>query len=189
MYWTGAKVQVAPVCAAWAITANRLVRADFEKLVGAFEEGLRKARPDALLLAMHGAQTAEGEDDVEGHVLSIARKVLGPDRPIVMSLDLHANITQRMVSEADAIVGYHTYPHVDMFEIGQKAARLMLRILKGAVQACDGVPQAASDYSPRKLADVSRSDVEADSQRAGSGSERKSRSSLDLPGPAVDGHR
>src|SRR3954449_2769701 len=65
-----AKVEVAPVCAAWAITANRLVRADLEKLVGEFEEGLRKSRPDALLLAMHGAQTAEGEDDVEGFVLS-----------------------------------------------------------------------------------------------------------------------
>ena len=125
------RVEVAPICAAWAITANRLLRPDFEKLLGAFEEGLRKARPDALLLAMHGAQTAEGEDDVEGCVLSIARKALGPERPIVMSLDLHANITLRMVEDADAIVGYHTYPHVDMFETGQKAARLLLRILKG----------------------------------------------------------
>src|SRR3954452_12847073 len=125
-----ARVDVAPVCAAWAITANRLVRPDFEKLLSAFDQGLRKARPDALLLAMHGAQTADGEDDVEGCVVSIARNILGPERPIVMSLDLHANITRRMVEDADAIVGYHTYPHVDMFETGQKAARLLLRILK-----------------------------------------------------------
>ena len=125
------RVDIAPVCAAWAITANRLLRPDFEKLVKAFEAGLRKARPDALLLAMHGAQTAEGEDDVEGYVLSLARTMLGPERPIVMSLDLHANITRRMVEGTDAIVGYHTYPHVDMFETGQKAARLMLRVLKG----------------------------------------------------------
>ena len=125
------RIEVAPVCAAWAITANRLVRADFEKLLGEFEAGLRKAKPDALLLAMHGAQTAEGEDDVEGRVLSIARQVLGPDRPVVMSLDLHANITRRMVELASAIVGYHTYPHIDMFETGQRAARLMLRIIKG----------------------------------------------------------
>jgi microcystin degradation protein MlrC len=127
----GSKVEVQPVCAAWAITANRLVRPDFERLTGEIESGLSKARPDALLLAMHGAQTAEGEDDVEGYVLSIARRVLGPDRPIVMTLDLHANITKRMVENANAIVGYHTYPHVDMFETGQKAARLMLRTLKG----------------------------------------------------------
>ncbi|MBL8210885.1 MAG: M81 family metallopeptidase [Bryobacterales bacterium] len=124
-------VEVAPVCAAWAITANRLLAPDFARLLAEFESGLRKARPDALLLAMHGAQTAEGEDDVEGRVLTIARAVLGPDKPIVLSLDLHANITERMVANATAIVGYHTYPHVDMFEVGQKSARLMLRILSG----------------------------------------------------------
>jgi microcystin degradation protein MlrC len=123
-----------PVCAAWAITANRLVRADFARLAGEFESHLRESRAEALLLAMHGAQTAEGEDDVEGHILRRARAVLGPTAPIVMTLDLHANITHRMVSLASAIVGYHTYPHVDMFETGQKAARLMRRILRGEVQ-------------------------------------------------------
>ena len=85
---------------------------------------------------MHGAQTAVGEDDVEGAVLQIARDLLGPDKPIVLTLDLHANITRRMVELADAIVGYHTYPHVDMFEVGQKAARLLLRILHGEVRPC-----------------------------------------------------
>src|SRR5689334_10755090 len=73
-----ARVEAAPVCAAWAITANRLVKDDFDRLLNGFEKGLRKASPDALLLAMHGAQTAEGEDDVEGRVLALARKVLGP---------------------------------------------------------------------------------------------------------------
>jgi microcystin degradation protein MlrC len=126
-----AKVETAPICAAWAITANRLVRDDFRRLLAQFEKGLRKAHPDALLMAMHGAQTAEGEDDVEGCVLALARKIVGSDIPIVLTLDLHANVTRRMVELADAIVGYHTYPHIDMFETGQKAARLMLRILKG----------------------------------------------------------
>ncbi|MCC6362386.1 MAG: M81 family metallopeptidase [Bryobacterales bacterium] len=125
------KHEAAPICAAWAITANRLVRPDFERLVSQFVDGLRRARADALLLAMHGAQTAEGEDDVEGHVLSLARSVLGPDKPIVLTLDLHANITRRMAGNANAIIGYHTYPHIDMFETGRKAAHLLLRILKG----------------------------------------------------------
>lgn len=126
-----AGAEIRPVCAAWAITANRLVRADFERLANEFETSLRRAKPDALLLAMHGAQTAEGEDDVEGHILERARKVLGPGKPIVLTLDLHANITRRMVALANAIVGYHTYPHIDMFETGQKAARLLLRICSG----------------------------------------------------------
>lgn len=128
------RAAIAPVCAAWAITANRLIRADFARLAGEFEEHLRECAPDALLLAMHGAQTAEGEDDVEGHVLERARRVLGPDKPIVLTLDLHANVTRRMVELATAIVGYHTYPHVDMFETGQKGARLLLRILAGEVK-------------------------------------------------------
>ncbi|MBV6432979.1 MAG: hypothetical protein IANPNBLG_03135 [Bryobacteraceae bacterium] len=124
------KHEAVPVCAAWAITANRMARPDLDLLVSRFVDGLRRARAGALLLAMHGAQTAEGEDDVEGHVLSLARSVLGPDQPIVLTLDLHANITRRMVANADAIAGYHTYPHIDMFETGRKGARLLLRMLK-----------------------------------------------------------
>ena len=129
-----AGVTPVPVCAAWAITANRLVRADFRRLANEFQQHLLAAEPDALLLAMHGAQTAEGEDDVEGHFLELARALLGPRVPIVLTLDLHANITRRMIDLSNAIVGYHTYPHIDMFETGQKAARLMLRILDGSLK-------------------------------------------------------
>ncbi len=125
-----ARAHIVPVCACWAITANRLLRADFLKLSKRFEEELGKAPADALLFAMHGAQTAEGQDDVEGELLAQARGILGPDKPIVVTLDLHANMTRRMVEQASAIVGYHTYPHVDMFETGQKAAKLMLTILR-----------------------------------------------------------
>ena len=113
-----------------------MLRADFRRLAGEFESHLREAQPDALLLAMHGAQTAEGEDDVEGYILQRARAILGPHAPIVLTLDLHANITRRMVELSSAIVGYHTYPHIDMFETGQKAARLMLRIVNGEVRPC-----------------------------------------------------
>jgi microcystin degradation protein MlrC len=129
---TKARKQIAPVCAAWAITANRLVRPDFIRLVDEISQQLAKAgKVEGLLLAMHGAQTAEGEDDVEGHVLERAREILGPDVPIVVALDLHANVTQAMCDRATAIVGYHTYPHVDMYETGLKAGRLLLRTLSG----------------------------------------------------------
>ena len=132
---TKARKQIAPVCAAWAITANRLLRADFERLVNDFRYHLAAAgKPEGLLLAMHGAQTAEGADDVEGHVLGCAREILGPDIPIVLTLDLHANVTRAMIEQATAIVGYHTYPHIDMYETGQKAAKLMLKTLSGKVR-------------------------------------------------------
>ncbi|MEO7142156.1 MAG: M81 family metallopeptidase, partial [Bryobacteraceae bacterium] len=126
---------VAPVCAAWAITASRLRRADFERLVEEFAAHLAAVRkPEGLLLAMHGAQTAEGTDDVEGHVLGRARQILGPDIPIVVTLDLHANVTRAMVERSTAIAGYHTYPHIDMYETGQKAAKLLLNTLSGKIR-------------------------------------------------------
>jgi len=131
---TAPHLEIAPVCAAWAITANRLRKPDFARLKKDFALHLAQANPDALLLAMHGAQTAQGEDDVEGSILAAARAILGPHKPIFLTLDLHANLTQRMITLADAIVGYHTYPHIDMFETGQKAARLLLRSLAGELR-------------------------------------------------------
>ena len=83
---------------------------------------------------MHGAQTAEGADDVEGALLRRVRARLGPDKPVGVTLDLHANITAAMVDHATYLVGYHTYPHVDMYEVGQKAARILLRTLRGEIE-------------------------------------------------------
>lgn len=127
-----ARVRMAPVCAGWAVTAGRMLRRDFRRLADEFTAQLaRVSRPDGLLLALHGAQTAEGVDDVEGALLSRARQVLGPSLPIVVSLDLHANVTRAIAKHATAIVGYHTYPHVDLYEAGVRAARLMVQILWG----------------------------------------------------------
>lgn len=128
-----AGVTVVPFCAAWAITANRLKRADFARLMDRLDQEIANSGIDALLFAMHGAQTAEGEDDVEGAILKRVRSHLGPDSPIGVTLDLHANITAAMVSHASFIVGYHTYPHIDMYETGKKAASLLLRTMAGEI--------------------------------------------------------
>ncbi len=131
---SAARVRVAPVCAAWAITAGRMMRGDCERLACEFEERLAEVRrPTALLMAMHGAQTADGVDDVEGELLARARRVLGERVPIVVTLDLHANVTHAIASHATVLVGYHTYPHIDLCETGVKAARLLLRTLAGQV--------------------------------------------------------
>jgi microcystin degradation protein MlrC len=131
-------VSMSPIIAGWAITANGLIESDFAILSDQFTCGLQQAHPDAVLLALHGAQVAVGQDDVAGHLLARTREIIGPDKPIVITLDLHANITQRMISSADAIVGYHTYPHIDMFETGQKAARLLLRTMAGEIRPAMG---------------------------------------------------
>ena len=132
---TALGVRVEPVCAAWAITAGRTIRRDFDRLAGEFAGALRKAKNvEGLLLSLHGAQTAEGVDDAEGRLLEVARETLGPRVPIVITLDLHANVTQRMVELVNGVFGYRTYPHVDMFESGQRAARWLLRVLDGKVE-------------------------------------------------------
>jgi microcystin degradation protein MlrC len=84
---------------------------------------------DAVLLALHGALVADSAPDVEGEVLHALRELLGPDVPLVVTLDLHANITARMVRNADALVLYHTAPHLDVRETGQRGAAVLRRIL------------------------------------------------------------
>jgi microcystin degradation protein MlrC len=87
---------------------------------------------DAALLALHGAMAAEGAPDVEGEILQAVRTLLGPGVPVVATLDLHANVTQKMVRHADALVLYHTAPHIDIFETGKRGAAVLRSILDGA---------------------------------------------------------
>ena len=85
------------------------------------------ARPfDVLLLHLHGAAVAVGEDDPEGHILEAVRTELGYACPLILSLDLHANFTRRMLAHADADAAYHTFPHMDFSATGERAARLAL---------------------------------------------------------------
>jgi microcystin degradation protein MlrC len=91
---------------------------------------LERAMPvDGVLLALHGAMVADGFPDVEGEILAALRAMLGSRTPLVATLDLHANVTQRMARAADALVVYHTAPHVDVFETGQRAAAVLRRII------------------------------------------------------------
>jgi microcystin degradation protein MlrC len=93
-------------------------------------DALRSVLPvDAVLLALHGALVAEQTPDVEGEILHAFREIIGPSVPLVATLDLHANITERMVRAADALVLYHTAPHIDVFETGQRGAEVLRRIL------------------------------------------------------------
>ena len=86
---------------------------------------------DAILLDLHGAMVAENSDDGEGDLLARLRAA-APGVPIGVALDLHANVTTKMIANADVIVGFKTYPHVDMYETGVHAGRLLLAMLAGA---------------------------------------------------------
>lgn len=88
---------------------------------------------DAILLDLHGAMVAQNSVDGEGDLLARLRAA-APGVPIGVALDLHGNITQKMIANADVMVGFKTYPHVDMYETGQHVARLLMEMRSGATR-------------------------------------------------------
>ncbi len=105
----------------------------FVRTVDALVEALAKAEPvDAVYLSNHGAMTTTESHDPDGEMAARIREAVGPDAAIVVTLDLHANISQRLVDAADLIIGYQTNPHVDMLERGEEAAWSLRAILAGA---------------------------------------------------------
>src|SRR5690606_5259577 len=101
-----------------------------EKLIA----GLQAAKPlDAFFFDLHGAGQAESEPDTEGHLLAISREILGPDVPIIISLDHHANLTQQMVDNCDGLVGHRTQPH-QPFDTGLWAGRMLFAQLRGDIK-------------------------------------------------------
>lgn len=114
---------------------GKLDRTTWSQVGSVFAESLKQAGfVDAVFLALHGAMAADGEDDVTGALLELVRRTVGERVPIVGTLDLHANVTPRMIRHADVLVGYHTCPHVDSFQTGQRAARALRQMLNDGVR-------------------------------------------------------
>jgi microcystin degradation protein MlrC len=128
-------VEVVPAYSALSITsAGTLGQGDFERIADEFSAAIQSAQPvDGVYLSLHGAMAAEEEDDPEGYLLEATREVVGPNVPMVISMDLHGIPTDRMLRNCDALAAFHTYPHVDFADTGARAARLLLRILDGEV--------------------------------------------------------
>src|SRR5262249_13006246 len=125
---------VAGLSARQITSGGTLAAADFTRLTGVFLDAIRAApQVDGVYFSLHGAMGAENEDDPEGYLLAETRNILGETLPIVVSLDLHGVLTDRMLQHADAIVAYHTYPHVDFFDTGVRAARLLLRLIDESI--------------------------------------------------------
>jgi microcystin degradation protein MlrC len=126
-------IELVPAYSAFFITSGgTLAQAAWERIAKEFLDAIRATPPvDGVYFCMHGAMASEHELDPEGYLLAETRKILGEDIPIVVSLDLHGILTDRMIEQSDAIVAYHTYPHVDFFGTGERAARMLLRIIAG----------------------------------------------------------
>src|SRR4051794_32349824 len=123
--------QLVPTICCGASPSAHVTRDAYERIVKVMVDGISAAGPlDAVYLDLHGAMVTEHLDDGEGEILARVRKVIGKDLPLVVSLDLHANVTPEMVEHADALIAYRTYPHVDMADTGRAAARHLALMLK-----------------------------------------------------------
>jgi len=123
------------ISATTSASAGPMLDAVFVALRDELVAGLRSAGPfDGVLLVLHGAMSAASYEDATGEVLCAARAAVGADMPLVATLDLHANVTRQMLDQAGALVGYHTAPHIDLYETGQRAMRLLSRMVRGTAR-------------------------------------------------------
>jgi microcystin degradation protein MlrC len=124
--------EAAPLIYASACPGGVITAECFRLLKNELLDRLRAEIPvDGLLMPLHGAALVEELDDPEGDLIKAAREIVGPETPIVVTLDLHAHVTEKMVEHADAILAWETYPHRDQFSTGQRAATLITDIING----------------------------------------------------------
>lgn len=117
--------EVVPLLWAGAIPSAPVTEAAYEAIAGEIITALQQNGPfDAIYLDLHGAMVADHQPDGEGELLARIR-ALYPDLPIACSLDLHGNITARMFDLSDIMVGFRTYPHIDMADTGYRAAQAL----------------------------------------------------------------
>lgn len=141
-------VEVLPLLATHGGAGGRVAAAAFETLKAGLLARLRDARPfDGLYLALHGAMLCDDADDPEGALLAAVREIVG-DVPIVVTCDMHAHVTPRMLSRATALIGYQHYPHDDTFETGRRAIDLLVRIIDGRVRPVMAMRKLAAIFPP-----------------------------------------
>lgn len=128
------EVEPVPLLSAWASSGGPLAKDCFEELEARLVERLRAAgHVDGLYLCLHGAMGVLGIPDPETRLIRSVRQVLG-GAPLVVSHDLHGNVTQARVDAVDALVAYQTNPHRDHARIGKKAGTIAIRTVLGEIQ-------------------------------------------------------
>jgi len=128
-------VDLVPTVAAFATPGGVVATETFEFYTGQIVDGVREheADLDGIILPLHGAMVAEEHSDGEGEILERVRDVIGDAMPIVVTLDLHGNVSERMVDLADALVAYETYPHIDKAATGERGLRLLDQMMAGSI--------------------------------------------------------
>ena len=142
-----ANLEAVPIFLARAIPYGVIEATAFDTLVDTMLIELQKAGTlDGILAAPHGATVAENHPDADGYWLNKVRKTVGPDVPIVATIDPHANLSQAMVDATDALIAYSTNPHLDQKETGRKASELMVQTIQKKVR-----PVQAAVFPPMAI--------------------------------------
>jgi microcystin degradation protein MlrC len=144
-----------PLLAANALASGPLARDTFESLMGEMEQRLAAAGPlDGVLLALHGAMCIEDEPDAESEIIERVAACVPPGTPIGVSLDLHGHVTRRMLQPNVFLIGYREYPHIDMYETGQRVAETLLDTIGGRRRPTMAIAKRAMIVSPSKARTV-----------------------------------
>lgn len=143
-----------PLLWGFAYPSGLVAREDYAQLKQEFLDRLqaadREARLDGVLLDLHGAMVVEGMEDGDGDMVAAVRKAIGDERPIVVTYDLHGNHTPARMRDANASIGYDTYPHVDMAERGREAGKLIARTVRGEVRPVTALKQIPLFWSSQR---------------------------------------
>src|SRR6202162_2876164 len=119
----------------------------FEQIGGMMLEAAERQKPiDGVLLHLHGAMVVDSYEDGEGELLARLRQKLGPEVPVVVTLDLHANVTQAMADHASALIAFRTYPHIDQYERAWQGAELLERAMKGEIKPVTVIARRPTIY-------------------------------------------
>jgi microcystin degradation protein MlrC len=125
-------VELVPSVHCFAMPSGAVTREAWDLLMGQTIEDLHAALEagplDGVLLGLHGAMVIEGIDDGEAEYLRLVREIVGPDVPVVTELDLHANTSHETAALVELLVGYDTYPHIDMYDRAIELAELLVRV-------------------------------------------------------------
>jgi microcystin degradation protein MlrC len=134
-------IELIHTVAATATPGGPVTKKTFDYYLDCILETARKNQQkiDGVVLPLHGAMVVEDiadgqNDDGEGPLIAAVRDVVGPNVPIAVTLDLHGNVTDEMINQADALISYETYPHVDMAETGRKAMQILKNIIHDGLQ-------------------------------------------------------
>jgi len=123
------ELKVVPLAFAGAVPSGIVTRETFRRILDLLvDEGRRRGPFDSMVLVLHGAMCVEDYSDPESEVVRVLRTI-ADDVPVGVTLDLHANPTETLAKSVDIVVGYDTYPHVDMAERGAEALRLVSRMM------------------------------------------------------------